>query len=433
MMGPMLKAAKRTKDAAQGLALLDSKTKNEALLRMAYALEQSSAEILHSNALDIEDARSASIPAAALSRMSLSQDKIEQMALSIRSVANLADPVGRIELSSELDDGLELTKITCPFGVIAAVVEARPDAIAQISALTLKSGNALMLKAGVEIGRTTLAIIDCLEHALTIDGNFPCDTITNIATREDLHELLAFHEYIDLIVPRGSAELIRFISTNTRIPVLGHADGVCHIYVDSEADLSVALPVILDSKVQAPTACNAVETVVIHSSIACTFVPALVETLSSHGVRSRGCKMACNFCKNIEPGADDEWHKEYGGMIVAIRVVDDLRDAIDHINHFGSHHTDCIITRNEATARRFTQEVDSAGIFVNASTRFADGYRYGFGAEVGISTGKLHARGPVSLNDLVTYKYVLRGTGQCVRQYLGSDRRRFKHEISASA
>jgi len=300
-----------------------------------------------------------------------------------------------------------------------------------LSALALKSGNALMIKAGSEIARTTEVLLDIFKRAYESAGISP-EAITNVKSREELHELLKLHEYIDLVVPRGSSELVRFISANTRIPVLGHADGVCHIYVDAAADLNLATSVILDSKIQAPATCNAVETVLVHRSIADDFLPRLIELLQLGGVKVRGCEQTRAISGAVDLVNESEWHTEYGSLTLALRVVEDCDEAIAHINQFGSHHTDSIISDDQQAAEKFLREVDSAGVFHNVSTRFSDGYRYGFGAEVGIATGKLHARGPVGLEGLVTYKYILVGRGQCVSQYIGPRARKFKHELTAS-
>jgi glutamate-5-semialdehyde dehydrogenase len=294
------------------------------------------------------------------------------------------------------------------------------------------SGNALMIKAGAEISRTTEVLLGIFGSAYERAG-VSADALVNVRSREELQELLKLDQYIDLVVPRGSAELVRFISSNTRIPVLGHADGVCHIYVDAAADLNLATSVILDSKIQAPATCNAVETVLIGGRIASEFLPKLIKLLQLGGVKVRGCEKTRSVYGNgVDVVNDDEWHTEYGSLTLALRVVESCDEAITHINHFGSHHTDSIITDDQEAAEKFLAEVDSAGVFHNVSTRFSDGYRYGFGAEVGIATGKLHARGPVGLEGLVTYKYILVGKGQCVSQYIGPRARKFKHELNAT-
>ena len=413
--------------ASRMLATLDSATKNDALQRMARALEQSFEGLRELNAEDVQQARAVSLPSSALARMTLTSAKLRQMTAGLRAVAALPDPVGKILLHSELDDSLELKKITTPFGVIAAIVEARPDAVTQLCALALKSGNALMIKAGAEIGRTTRGLLALFAKAID-EIEIPPHTFSDVEGREAVRELLGLHEYIDLVVPRGSADLVRFVFANTRIPVIGHAEGVCHIYVEGSANKEMAISLILDAKTQAPATCNAVETVLVDEAIANEFLPALFESLRSCGVKVRGCAETRAIC-GIDVELVSEWHTEYGDLTIAIRVVRNMDAAVEHIAKFGSHHTDCIVTEDDDAASLFLRSVDSAGVFHNVSTRFADGYRYGFGAEVGIATGKLHARGPVGLEGLVTYKYVLSGRGQRVQEYVGRNGRRFKHEL----
>ena len=429
-------AAAAAKQSSHQLSALTPQAKQEVLEAAAAEIERSAEAIFEANRQDVIAARNGSsqdgLSSSALARMTLSEEKLMQMARSVNAVSGLEDPVGKVLLQSALDDGLELTRISCPFGVIAAVVEARPDAVVQLSALAFKSGNALMIKAGAEIGRTTEVLLGVFKSAYERAG-ISADALINVKSREELHELLKLDYYIDLVVPRGSSELVRFISSNTRIPVLGHADGVCHIYVDAAADLNLATSVILDSKIQAPATCNAVETVLVDRRIASGFIPKLINLLQLGGVKVRGCEETRTIHGNgVDVVNDDEWHTEYGSLTLALCVVESCDEAIAHVNHFGSHHTDSIITEDQQAADKFLREVDSAGVFHNVSTRFSDGYRYGFGAEVGIATGKLHARGPVGLEGLVTYKYILVGKGQCVSQYIGARARKFKHELSAT-
>jgi len=424
------------KQSSRQVALLASQAKQQILEAVAAEIESSAQVLFEANRQDVIAARNQSnqsgISSSARARMTLNEEKLLQMSRSVNAVSDLEDPVGKILLQSELDDGLELRKISCPFGVIAAVVEARPDAVVQLSALAFKSGNALMIKAGAEIARTTEVLLGIFKRAYERAG-ISADALINVKSREELHELLKLDHYVDLVVPRGSSELVRFISSNTRIPVLGHADGVCHIYVDAAADLSLATSVILDSKIQAPATCNAVEAVLVHCSIAQEFFPRLVGLLQLGGVKVRGCEKArAIYSDGVDVVGDNEWHTEYGSLTLAVRIVESCDDAIAHINQFGSHHTDSVITDDQQAANKFLREVDSAGVFHNVSTRFSDGFRYGFGAEVGIATGKLHARGPVGLEGLVTYKYILVGKGQCVSQYIGPRARKFKHELGAT-
>ena len=432
-MSSILQDAIGAKEASRSLAVFDSATKNDGLQRMACVLEESEDVLLVENREDVQEARAQSLPSSALARMTLTPERVRQMALGLRAVAALEDPVGKVLLRSELDDGLQLEKITSPFGVIAAIVEARPDAVTQLCALALKSGNALIIKAGTEIGRTTTAMLAAFAKALE-PTRIPSHAFTNVQGREAVHELLGLQDYVDLVVPRGSSDLVRFVSANTRIPVIGHSDGVCHIYVESSANREMAISLILDSKTQAPATCNAVETILVDQAIASEFLPVLIERLQSRGVKVRGCASTRAICgSDVERVNETEWHTEYGDMTIAIRVVSGIGPAMNHIETFGSHHTDCIVTDDDDAAKRFLRGVDSAGVFHNVSTRFADGYRYGLGAEVGIATGKLHARGPVGVEGLVTYKYVLSGNGQCVGQYVGANARRFKHELVESS
>lgn len=400
--------------ASRVLRTLSGEQKDQALEAVACELELSSAEILAANQVDMQQAEAAAargeLKSSLVARLKLTDAKLAQMLQSLRAVMSLPDPSGRILLRSELQDGLELQRVTCPFGVLAAIIEARPDAVTQIVALALKSGNALLLKAGAEAASTTQALMQAIRRGLR-QSEVPENAICNVVGREAVKELLGLEQYIDLVVPRGGNSLVQYVKDNTRIPVMGHADGVCHIFVDQSGQQDMALRIIRNAKVQAPSTCNAVETVLVHQAIADQFLPKLAEMLRSEQVKVRGCERTRAVIE-AEPVNEGEWHTEYGDLTIAIRVVDGVREAIDHINQYGSKHTDSIISEDRAAVARFMDEVDSAGVFHNASTRFSDGYQYGFGAEVGISTSKLHARGPVGLDGLVTYKYKLFGSGQ---------------------
>lgn len=425
-------AASAAKDAGRILASLSSVAKNDLLNAVAVALETSTGLLYEANKRDVENARAlvetGTLKQSALSRLTLNENKIAEMVNSVRTVARLKDPVGEVLLNRELDDALELRKITCPFGVILAIVEARPDAMVQLAALALKSGNALMIKSGAEVSQTAAVLTELIHQVFERSRQIPRSALTNVCIRDAAHALLQLPQYIDLVVPRGGPELIRYVTENTRIPVLSHADGVCHIYVHEAANPDMAVALILDSKTQAPSTCNAVETILVDRQIAAAFLPRLGHALGSKQVTIRGCAATRGICgHDVELVNDTEWHTEYSSLTISIRVVDGCDDAIGHINRFGSHHTDCIVTEDGLAADRFMREVDSAGVFHNVSTRFSDGYRYGLGAEVGISTGKLHARGPVGLEGLVTYKYLLVGRGQCVNEYVGPSARQFKH------
>ena len=422
--------AKAAKAASRRLTTLGSEQKNAALEAVARALEQNSQEILTANAEDVRKAealvKSGELSHALLKRLHLDATKLAEMVRGVRAVAELPDPSGQVLERRLLDTGLELHKVSCPLGVLAVIFEARPDAVTQISALSVKSGNAVILKGGREVERTTEALVSTMRSALE-STSVPADAICAVYGREAVASLLSMDEMIDLVIPRGSNALVQHIQRNTRIPVLGHADGVCHAYIDLSADQEMALSIVVDSKVQYPAVCNALETVLIHQKIAAEFLPELMKRFVERSVRVRGCVRSRQIAAEIE-AMTGEWHTEYSDLVAAVRVVNDVDDALDHINRYGSHHTDTIITTDAAAAQKFLDEVDSANVFHNASTRFSDGYRYGFGSEVGISTSKLHARGPVGLEGLVTYKYKLYGTGQTVAEYAGANRKKFLHE-----
>jgi glutamate-5-semialdehyde dehydrogenase len=346
----------------------------------------------------------------------------------VRSVAALPDPLNRKLDAIELDEGLNLEKISVPLGVLAVIFEARPDAITQIASLAIKSGNAVILKPGREVEHTAKAIVRVLRSAMASEA-IPEDAIALVLAREEVNDLLAMHDLIDMVIPRGSKSLVEHVQANTRIPVLGHSEGICHIYVDRAADQELALRVIEDAKLDYPAACNAVETVLVHRDIANEFLPKLLDCLRERAVTVHGDEQVRQANSDVQPVG--EWHREYGVPELAIGVVDSLDAAIEHIHQHGSSHTESILTQDSAAAEKFLREVDAAGVFHDVSTRFADGFRYGFGAEVGISTSKLHARGPVGLEGLTTYKYVLRGHGHIAGDYRGPNARTFTHRREA--
>lgn len=425
--------AERSKDASRAIASLPDERKNLALATMADLLQDRAAAILEANRQDYALASgllaSGGISASTLERLRLTERTLADMAHSVRAVAALADPVGRVLARTALDDDLILEQVTCPLGVLAVIFEARPDAVTQIAALALKSSNAVILKPGTEVDRTSSVLVDTLRVALARCA-LPEDIVSLVHGRAAAQELLGLTDLVDLVIPRGSKALVEYVQSATRIPVLGHSEGVCHVYVDAAADPAMALDIIDDAKTDYPAACNAVETVLVHEAIARTFLPQLASRLRAKGVRLRGCDRTRAILANdgVEPVAGAEWHTEYADLVLAIRVVRDVTDAIAHIHRYGSGHTESIVTGDRPTAERFLTDVDAAGVYHNASTRFADGYRYGFGAEVGISTGKLHARGPVGVDGLTTSKYVLRGHGHVARAYRGNAGRTFKHE-----
>lgn len=422
-------AAKR---AGRTLASLPTERKNQILARLAESLASHAAEVLAANAEDTAEAAKlverGEMTKALHQRLVLTPEKYRGMIDGVRAVAKLDDPAGRTLMRTLLDDGLALEKVSVPLGLLAVVFEARPDAITQISALAIKSGNAVILKGGKEVERTMRAVLAAIQEALRASGLDEA-AVAGVYGRAAVAELLKLDGVVDLVIPRGSNALVQHIQRNTNIPVLGHADGVCHVYVDAAADFDMAIAVAVDSKVQYPAVCNAVETILVHAAIAGEFLPRLVAAFESAGVKLRGDARTMEFLpgRSVELVGDDEWHTEYSDLVAAIRVVDDLDAAIAHIEAHGSHHTDAIVTSDEAVASRFMDQVDSANVLHNCSTRFSDGFRYGFGSEVGISTSKLHARGPVGLEGLVTYKYRLSGSGHVVKDYAGKDARPFKH------
>jgi glutamate-5-semialdehyde dehydrogenase len=431
--GDVSELALAAKRAGRRLAALSTEEKNQILLQIAESLVRHAAEVLAANAEDAAEAAKlvdcGEMSKALYQRLLLSPEKYRGMVDGVRAVATLDDPAGRILLRTLLDDGLVLEKVSVPLGLLAIIFEARPDAITQISALAIKSGNAVILKGGREVERTMRAVLEAIHFALRESGLADGAAVTGVYGRGPVEELLKLDGVVDLVIPRGSNALVQHIQKNTTIPVLGHADGVCHVYIDSAADLEMAIAIAVDSKVQYPAVCNAVETILVHEAIAGRVLPALVDALETKQVKVRSDQRTREFLpgRAIDLVGDDEWHTEYSDLIVAVRVVDDLDSALEHIETFGSHHTDAIVTGDSASAKRFLDEVDSANVLHNCSTRFSDGFRYGFGSEVGISTSKLHARGPVGLEGLVTYKYRLSGSGQVVKDYAGKDARPFKH------
>ena len=423
--------AARAKDTALKLAGLPTQVKNRALQGMADLLRDHQADILAANEQDVwratELVASGALSKPLLDRLKLSEDKVLGMAQGVESVAQLPDPVGRTLSAVELDDGLELRQVSCPIGVIGAIFESRPDAAPQIASLCWKAGNAVILKGGTEAQDSNRMLVSLLRRAVAaVDPDLP-DAVQMIETREDVRALLQLEDHIDLFVPRGSNDFVRYIQDNTRVPVLGHADGICHAYVDQHADVEQAVAVCYDAKVQYPAVCNAIETVLVHRKIAPAFLPLLARAYDNAGVEMRGCDGTRTLLPAIKPATDEDWDTEYLDLIVSVRLVDDLEAAIAHVNRHGSGHTDAIVTADRQAAERFLDGVDAATVMHNASTRFADGFRFGKGAEIGISTNKTHARGPVGLEGLVLYKYRLSGHGHVVADYVGPQAKPFTH------
>ena len=407
--------AKKAKVASKKMANISSKIKNTALLKVAEFLDANSEKIFEANLKDLKLAeemlKEGRITQSAFNRLKLDKNKLRDMLQGIVDISELEDPVGKILMQRSLDTGLILTKKTCPIGVLGVIFEARPDVIAQISALAIKSANAVILKGGKESENTNKTIMNIIHEALNLIDDFPKNVLTQIYTRDDVKMMLSQDKYIDLIIPRGGNSLVQYIKANTKIPVLGHADGICHIFVDETADLKKAIDVVIDAKTQYPSACNSVETLLIH------------EKFSRKNDFLEALKSA-NIELIFEP---DSWHKEYSDKILSVKTVSSVEEAIEHINEFSSGHTESIITENRENANYFLESVDSAGVYHNVSTRFADGFRYGFGAEVGISTNKTHARGPVGLEGLTIYKYTLQGNGHIVDNYVNGTSK-FNHK-----
>jgi glutamate-5-semialdehyde dehydrogenase len=423
--------AMNTRKAAARLGVLGPEQRDEALEAVARALEQAEQAIVAANLTDREAAQAEGISPALLARLKMDAAKLHSEVAGVRSVKALPDPVGKVDIRRELDEGLVLTRVSCPLGVVAVIFEARPDAVIQIASLALKSGNGVILKGGREALRSCQAIVEAIHAGLAGTAVDP-EAVLLLSTREESVELLALDGYVDLVIPRGSNALVRFVQQNTRIPVLGHADGICHLYVDRAADIQKAVALAVDAKTQYPAVCNAIETLLVHDEIAAAYLPKAATALGAKGVTLRLDAASTVLLANVpgfafEDATEDDWRTEYGDLILAVKVVDSLEQAIEHINAYSSHHTDAIATEDPAAAETFLAQVDSAGVFHNCSTRFADGNRYGFGAEVGISTQKMPPRGPVGLEGLVTYKYQLRGSGQVVADYVGEAARRFTH------
>ena len=415
MAGNIKETARLMKLASPKMAAASMELRNKALQFVKQTLLDHQEEIFAANREDLAAAEQADVPMQVQKRLKFDEGKLKSVCDGIDQLVSLEDPVGKKQLVRQLDEGLILERISCPIGVIGVIFEARPDALVQISSLCVKSGNCVILKGGKETAQTNRVLSELI-HASLIQAGLPGECFCQAQERSEITELLSCDKDVDLLIPRGSNRFVRYIMENTRIPVMGHADGVCHIYVDRAADREQAVKVILDAKTQYPVACNAVETILVHEQIADEFLPILMNALDAAGVS--GCALPDLAGKlGCEVMQEDAFHTEYGDLKLSLQVVSGVEAAVDHINRYGSHHTDSIMTQDDEAAAYFMQMVDSAGVYHNCSTRFADGFRYGFGAEVGISTSKLHARGPVGLDGLVTYKYCLHGSGQIVGDY----------------
>lgn len=411
--------------AAIELAAMKTAEKNRALEMIATALEGSRERIVAANQTDLARAEKDHLAPPLLKRLKFDTSKITDAVDGIRALIALPDPIGTTLSATELDQGLELYKVTCPIGVIGVIFESRPDALVQISALCLKSGNAVMLKGGSEAAETNRVLAAVITEAGRAAG-LPDGWLALMESRDDVANMLGLDTHIDLIIPRGSNEFVKHIMDNTTIPVLGHADGICHVYVDRAADLDMAVKVVVDSKCQYVAVCNAAETLLVHRAVAAEFLPAVADALKKKGVELRGCA-ATREIIDAAPADEADWQTEYLDLILSIRVVESMAAAVAHINRYGSGHTDVIVTGDRVRGIRFMDTVDTADVFLNCSSRFADGFRFGLGAEVGISTNKIHARGPVGMEGLVIYQWRLMGDGHAVADYAGEGARRFTH------
>lgn len=414
--------------AAKAMLSRPRTVKDAALELIAARLGEHSSEIFAANEADLEAAKASGLPSALLARLGYGPKKLAESSAMLAALARLPDPTGRIIESRLLDDGLELRRVSCPIGLIALIFESRPDALVQMAGLAAKSGNAIIVKGGREAERSN-RILSAVVAEAGVEAGLPASWLGQIETRDEVASLLAQDRYVDLVIPRGSNEFVRHIMDTSRVPVLGHADGVCHVYVHEKADMAIAKAVVVDSKTQYPATCNAAEILLVDAAIASKALPPLVEALGRAGVELELDRRSYAI---VGPGPgraekrDEEWSLEYLDLKMAVKVVDGLDDAIAHINRYGSGHTDSIVSADVAAARRFLEGVDSSSVVRNASTRFSDGYRYGLGAEVGISTGKLHARGPMGLEGLLTYKWLLEGSGHTVADY-ASGAKSFRH------
>lgn len=417
--------AQQTRAAARKLAILSTEERNFALEAVAQALEVATTEIIAANEADLEAAAENNLAPALYSRLKLGQSKLQAAIAGVRDVAKLQDPIGVNQIHRELDRGLILKRVTCPLGTLGIIFEARPEALIQITSLAIKSGNGVMLKGGKEAINSCQALTRVIHQALKSTKIDPA-AVQLLTTREEIKQLLELDQYIDLIIPRGSNSFVRYVQDNTRIPVLGHADGICHLYLDRAADLDKAIKITVDAKTHYPAACNAIETLLVHQDVAAKFLPSIAKALQAEGVELRGDEATKKIIE-AKSVREHDWETEYSDLILAIKIVASVEEAIAHINQYGSKHTDAIVTEDLKTAEMFQNQVDAAGVYHNCSTRFADGFRYGFGAEVGISTQQMPPRGPVGLEGLVTYKYKVTGDGHIAAIYTGENAKSFTH------
>ena len=412
----MKEIAKKVKADSFLLMASSNEMRNTCLKNIIENLKKDKEHILAQNKRDIENAKNENISSSILSRLLFDEHKMDTVIAGINDLIKMPDPIGKITLKRELDEGLVLTRTTTPIGVIGVIFEARPDALVQIASLCIKSGNAAILKGGSEALLTNRALFESIKRAVK-DSNLPEHALVQLEARSDVSELLSCYEYVDLLIPRGSNSFVKYIMDNTNIPVMGHADGICHTYVDEDFDLDKSIRILVDAKTQYPSACNTTETILVHKNAVDKLFPRLNKAFNDAKIKVFAHENIIDKFDNAVPATDNSFHTEYLEKTVNVKTVDDIDEAINHINTYGSHHTDAILTNIDSNADYFMNRVDSANVYKNCSTRFADGFRYGFGAEVGISTGKLHARGPVGLEGLCTYKYKLYGNGDIVADY----------------
>jgi glutamate-5-semialdehyde dehydrogenase len=417
--------AQQTREAARQLGTQPTAVRNQAIAAIADALVTNTAAILAANAADCAAAQAEGIAPALYGRLKLTEAKLAEAIAGVRDVGKLPDPIGQVQIHRELAAGLVMKRVTCPLGVLGVIFEARPDAVMQISSLAIKSGNGVILKGGKEAVQSCTAIVQAIHQGLTQTEIDPA-VVRLLTTRSETLGLLKLEQSVDLIIPRGSNAFVRFVQDNTRIPVLGHAEGICHLYVDRQADLVQAVAIAVDAKTQYPSACNAIETLLVHQAIAAEFLPLVAAALQAQQVVLRGDDRVRGVI-DIAAATAEDWATEYSDLMLAIKVVYGVEDAIAHINTYGSRHTEAIVTEDADTAAKFIAQVDAAGVYQNCSTRFADGFRYGFGAEVGISTQKMPPRGPVGLEGLVTYKYQMVGDGHVAAMFSGPGSQEFTH------
>ncbi len=404
---------KKAKAAASEVALLSGQQKDNALLAMAKALKAAKNEIITINEQDVKAAKQLSATDAFIDRMVLTSDRFDEMVAGIKKIAEFEDPVGRIMAEWNVPSELHISRVSVPLGVIAVIYESRPNVSADAASLCFKSGNAIILRGGTECADTNRAIIKALRTGLK-DADLNADAIQYVPeqSREAISTLIKMDQYIDVIIPRGGKSLIKRIAANSRIPVFLHLDGICHTYVHEKADLEMAINVVGNAKMRRPGICGATETLLIDKSIANDYLPKILDALIERGCEVRGDQITQGLDARVKPARDEDWTTEYLDAIISVKVVDNVNKAIAHINHYGSHHTDAIISDDFDAANKFLQQVDSANVMHNCSTQFADGGEFGMGAEIGIATGKLHARGPVGLEQLTTFKYIVKGSGQ---------------------